>query len=202
MTLSEKNGTMSFVYEKFRLSRLISLSIFALILSCAPDASAYKEEQVRTTNNRLWSIIEGKVEFLKSSYSLEKVRVSTPKPEQFQPTPRTKYERITSKQLQNIQFIPINYKKELIRKEGRKSFATNSKGRSESFHEDPNAVKKFCNVQVKTTFCLRNSVSRFKYSGNTPKKRPRKQDFSHVNSFKKIKESKTFVKQLIRQSDR
>jgi len=193
---------MSFVYENFRFSRLISLVIFALILSSAPDASAYKEEQVRTTNKRVWSIIDGKVEFLKSSYSLEKVRVSTPKPEQFQPTPQTKYERITSRQLQNIQFIPINYKKRFIRKEGRKSFATNSKGRSESFHEDPNAVKKFCNVQVKTTFCIRNSVSRFKYYGNTPKKRPRKKDFSHVDSFKKIQESKTFVKQLIRQSER
>ena len=193
---------MSFVYENFRLSRMISLAIFALILSSAPDASAYKEEQVRTTNKRVWSIIDGKVEFLKSSYSLEKVRVSTPKPEQFQPTPQTKYERITSRQLQNIQFIPINYKKRFIRKEGRKSFATNSKGRSESFHEDPNAVKKFCNVQVKTTFCIRNSVSRFKYMGNTPRKRPRKKDFSHVDSFKKIQESKTFVKQLIRQSDR
>ena len=191
---------MSFVYENFRLSRLISLSIFALILSSAPDASAYKEEQVRTTNNRLWSIIEGKVEFVKSSYSLEKVRVSTPKPEQFQPTPQTKYERITSRQLQNIQFIPINYKKRFVRKEGRKSFATNSKGRSESFHEDPNAVKKFCNIQLKTTFCIRKSVSRGKYSGNTPKKRPRKIDFSHKNN--KRQESKTFVKQLIRQSER
>ena len=193
---------MSFVYENFRLSRLISLAIFALILSSAPDASAYKEEQVRRTNKRVWSIIDGKVEFLKSSYSVEKIRVSTPKPEQFQLPPQTKYERITSRQLQNMHFIPNNLKKEFIRKEGRKSFATNSKGRSESFHEDPNAVKKFCNVQVKTTFCIRNSVSRFKYSGNTPKKRPRKQDFSHVNSFKKIQESKTFVKQLIRQSDR
>jgi len=191
---------MSFVYENFRLSRLISLSIFALILSSAPDASAYKEEQVRTTNNRLWSIIEGKVEFVKSSYSLEKVRVSTPKPEQFQPTPQTKYERITSRQLQNMQFIPNNLKKEFIRKEGRKSFATNSKGRSESLHEDPNAVKKFCNVQVKTTFCIRKSVSRGKYSGNTPKKRPRKKDISHQNN--KRQESKTFVKQLIRQSER
>ena len=193
---------MSFVYENFRLSRLISLAIFALILSSAPDASAYKEEQVRRTNKRVWSIIDGKVEFLKSSYSLEKVRVSTPKPEQFQPTPQTKYERITSRQLQNIQFIPINYKKRFIRKEGRKSFATNSKGRSESFQEDPNAVKKFCNVQVKTTFCIRKGVSRFKYMGNTPRKRPRKRDFSHEDSFKKIQESKTFVKQLIRQSER
>ena len=193
---------MSFVYENFRLSRMISLAIFALILSSAPDASAYKAEQGRTTNNRLWSIIDGKVEYLKSSYSLEKVRVSTPKPEQFQPTPQTKYERITSRQLQNIQFIPINYKKRFIRKEGRKPFATNSKGRFESFHENPNALKKFCNVQAKTKFCIRKSVSRGKYSGNTPKKRPRKKDFRHVDSFKKIQESKTFVKQLIRQSDR
>ena len=191
---------MSFVYENFRLSRLISLSIFALILSSASDASAYKEEQDRRTNKRVWSIIDGKVEFLKSSYSLEKVRVSTPKPEQFQPTPQTKYERITSRQLQNIQFIPINYKKRFVRKEGRKSFATNSKGRSESFHEDPNAVKKFCNFQLKTTFCIRKSVSRGKYSGNTPKKRPRKKVFSHKDN--KRQESNTFVKQLVRQSER
>ena len=193
---------MSFVYVNFRLSRLISLSIFAFILSSVPDASAYKEEQGRTTNNRLWSIIDGKVEYLKSSYSFEKFRVSTPKPEQFQPTPQTKYERITSKQLKNMQFIPNNLKKEFIRKEGRKSFATSSKGRPESFNEDPNAVKKFCYIQVKTTFCIRNSVSRFKYVGNTPKKRPRKKDFRQVNSFKKIQESKTFVKQLISQSER
>ena len=191
---------MSFVYENFRLSRLISLAIFALILSSAPDASAYKEEQVRTTNNRLWSIIEGKVEFVKSSYSLEKVRVSTPKPEQFQPTPQTKYERITSRQLQNMEFIPINYKNRFIRKEGRKSFATNSKGRPESFNENPNAVKKFCNIQVNTSFCIRKSVSRGKYSGNTPKKHPRKKVFSHNNN--KRQESKTFVQQLIHQSER
>ena len=191
---------MSFVYENFRLSRMISLAIFALILSSAPDASAYKEEQGRSTNNRLWSIIDGKVEYHKSSYSFEKVRVSTPKPEQFQPTPQTKYERITSRQLQNIQFIPINYKKRFIRKEGRKSFATNSKGRPESFNEDPNAVKKFCDIQVNTTFCIRNSESRGKYSGNTPKKHPRKKVFSHKNN--KRHESKTFVKQLIRQSER
>ena len=193
---------MSFVYENFRLSRMISLAIFTLILSSAPDASAYKEEQGRTTNNRLWSIIDGKVEYLKPSYSFEKVRVSTPKPEQFQPTPQTKYERITSRQLKNIQFIPINYKKRFIRKEGRKPFATNSKGRYESFHEETNALKKFCNVQAKTSFCIRKGVSRFKYYGNTPKRRPSKKNFGHGKSFKKIQESKTFVKQLIRQSDR
>jgi len=191
---------MSSVNNNYRFFSLASLGILVLFLSTPTDVFAYKEEQVRTTNNRLWSIIEGKVEFDKSSYSLEKVRVSTPKPEQFQPTPQTKYERITSRQLQNMQFIPNNLKKEFIRKEGRKSFATNSKGRSESLHEDPNAVKKFCNVQVKTTFCIRKSVSRGKYSGNTPKKRPRKKDISHQNN--KRQESKTFVKQLIRQSER
>jgi len=191
---------MSSVYNNYRFFSLASLGILVLFLSTPTDVFAYKEEQARTTNNRLWSIIEGKAEFLKSSYSLEKVRLSTPKTEQFQPTPQTNYERITSRQLQNIQFIPINYKKRFIRKEGRKSFATNSKGRSESFHEDPNAVKKFCNIQFKTTFCIRKSVSRGKYSGNTPKKRLRKKDFSHKNN--KIQESKTFVKQLIRQSER
>ena len=193
---------MSSVNNNYRFFSLASLGILVLFLSTPTDVFAYKEEQVRTTNNRLWSIIEGKVEFDKSSYSLEKVRVSTPKPEQFQPTPQTKYERITSRQLQNMQFIPNNLKKEFIRKEGRKSFATNSKGRPESFNEDPNAVKKFCDIQVNTTFCIRNSVSRGKYSGNTPKKHPRKKNFSHKNNFKKKQESKTFVKQLIRQSDR
>ena len=191
---------MSSVNNNYRFFSLASLVILVLFLSTPTDVFAYKEEQVRTTNNRLWSIIEGKVEFVKSSYSLEKVRVSTPKPEQFQPTPQTKYERITSRQLQNIQFIPINYKKRFIRKEGRKSFATNSKGRPESFNEDPNAVKKFCDIQVNTTFCIRNSESRGKYSGNTPKKHPRKKVFSHKNN--KRHESRTFVKQLIRQSDR
>ena len=191
---------MSSVNNNYRFFSFASLGILVLFLSTPTDVFAYKEEQVRTTNNRLWSIIEGKLKFEKSSYSVEKIRVSTPKPEQFQPTPQTKYERITSRQLQNIQFIPINYKKRFVRKEGRKSFATNSKGRSESLHEDPNAVKKFCNVQVKTTFCIRKSVSRGKYSGNTPKKRPRKKVFSHKNN--KRQESKTFVKQLVRQSER
>jgi len=105
---------MSSVNNNYRFFSLASLGILVLFLSTPTDVFAYKEEQVRTTNNRLWSIIEGKVEFVKSSYSLEKVRVSTPKPEQFQPTPQTKYERITSRQLQNIQFIPINYKKNLF----------------------------------------------------------------------------------------
>jgi len=191
---------MSSVNNNYRFFSLASLGILVLFLSTPTDVFAYKEEQVRTTNNRLWSIIEGKVEFVKSSYSLEKVRVSTPKPEQFQPTPQTKYERITSRQLQNMQFIPNNLKKEYIRKEGRKSFATSSKGRPESFNEDPNAVKKFCDIQVNTTFCIRNSVSRGKYSGNTPKKHPRKKVFSHKNN--KRQESKTFVKQLVRQSER
>ena len=184
---------MSFVYENFRLSRMISLAIFAFILSSAPDASAYKEEQGRTTNNRLSSIIDGKVEYLKSSYSFEKVRVSTPKPEQFQPTPQTKYERITSRQLQNIQFIPINYKKRFIRKEGRKPFATNSKGRYESFHENPNALKKFCNVQAKTTFCIRNGESRFKYMATLPRNIPARKTLVMQTASRKYRNQKPLL---------
>ena len=191
---------MSSVNNNYRFFSLASLGILVLFLSTPTDLFAYKEEQVRRTNKRVWSIIDGKVEFLKSSYSLEKIRVSTPKPEQLQPPPQTKYVRITSRQLQNMHFIPNNLKKEFIRKEGRKSFATSSKGRPESFNEDPNAVKKFCDIQVKTTFCIRNSESNKKYAGNTPKKHPRKKVFSHYNN--KKQESKAFVKQLIRQSDR
>ena len=194
---------MSFVYENFRLSRLISLAIFALILSSAPDASAYKEEQARTTNKRVWSIIDGKVEFLKSSYSVEKIRVSTPKPGQLRPPPEIKYERIPALKLQKLLLPSDNYeKRKYIGKESRRSYSTNSKGRPESFLENPNAVKKFCNVQVTTSFCIRIGVSRFKYTGNTPKKHARKKDFSHKNNFKKKQESKAFVNQLIRQSDR
>ena len=192
---------MSFVYENFRLSRMISLAIFTLILSSAPDASAYKEEQVRRTNKRVWSIIDGKLKLEKSSYSVERIRVSTPKSEQLRPPPEIKYERIPALKLQKLLLPSDNYeKRKYIGKESRRSYSTNSKGRPESFLENPNAVKKFCDIQLKTTFCIRKSVSRGKYSGNTPKKRPRKKDISHQNN--KRQESKTFVKQLIRQSDR
>ena len=192
---------MSFVYENFRFSRLISLAIIALILSSAPDVSAYKEEQVRRTNKRVWSIIDGKLKLEKSSFSVERNRVSTPKPEQLRPSPEIKYERIPALKLQKLLLPSVNYeKRKYIGKESRRSYSTNSKGRPESFLENPNAVKKFCEIQVTTKFCIRKSVSRCKYSGNTPKKRPRKLDISHTNN--KKQESKTFVKQLIRQSDR
>ena len=78
------------INKNYRFFSLAPLGILVLFLSAPTDVFAYKEEQVRTTNNRLWSIIDGKVEYLKSSYSFEKARVSTPKPEQFQPTPETK----------------------------------------------------------------------------------------------------------------
>ena len=114
--------------------------------STPKDVFAYKEEQVRTTNNRLWSIIEGKVEFLKSSYSLEKVRVSTPKPEQFQTNSSNKIRKeLHPDSFKTFSLFQLIIKKRFIRKESRKSFAANSKGRSESFHDKPNAVKKFCN---------------------------------------------------------
>jgi len=75
---------MSSVNNNYRFFSLASLGILLLFLSTPTDLFAYKEKQVRTTNKRVWSIIDGKVEFLKSSYSVEKIRVSTPKPEQLQ----------------------------------------------------------------------------------------------------------------------
>ena len=56
---------MSSVNNNYRFFSLASLVILVLFLSTPTDVFAYKEEQVRTTNNRLWSIIEGKVEFVK-----------------------------------------------------------------------------------------------------------------------------------------
>ena len=195
---------MFFVFNRINFSILISLELFLLILFSATDISAYEEEQARKTNKRIWSIIEGELTLEKSDYSVEKIRVSTSKSEQFQSTPQTKYEyeRIPSKQLQNIQSTPINLKKQFIRKEGRKSYVTNSKGRLESFNEDPNAIKKFCDIQFSTSFCIRNSESQHKYTGNTPKKRPREKDHSDRDNFKIKQESTTLVKKLIGQSER
>jgi len=195
---------MFFFFKRTPFSILTLLGSFVLILCSTTFTSAYEEKQARKTNKRIWSIIDGKVKFYKSSYSSEKVRESTPKPEQFQTTPQTELEneRIPSRQLQNIQYMPINLKKQYLRKEGRKSYATNSKGRLESFHEDPNAIKKFCDTQFSTSFCIRNSESRHKYTGNTPQRRPRKKDHSDRNNFKIKQESKTLVKKLIGQPER
>ena len=142
-------------------------------------------------NSSFWSVvnsqsklIDGKVKINKSSYSAEKSIASKPKKEQpHSPTQTAKV-------------------KSYIRKESRKSYATNSKGSSTSILENANAVKPFCNINATTAFCIRHGESVHKYTGNTPRKHPRLLDYRDVNSKNRKHESKDFLQQLVRQSKR
>ena len=129
-------------------------------------------------------LIDGKVKINKSSYSAEKVRASTPKKEQPHSPPQTAKVKGS------------------IRKESRRSYATNSKGSSTSILENANAVKPFCNINATTAFCIRHGESHHKYTGNTPRRHPRLLDYRDVNSKNRKHESKDFFQQLVRQSNR
>ena len=129
-------------------------------------------------------LIDGKVKINKSSYSAEKGRESTPKKEQPHSPPQTAKVKGS------------------IRKESRRSYATNSKGSSTSILENANAVKPFCNINATTAFCIRHGESHHKYTGNTPRRHPRLLDYRDVNSKSRKHESKAFFQQLVRQSNR
>ena len=129
-------------------------------------------------------LIDGKVKINKSSYSVEKVKASTPKKEQPHSPPQTAKVKGS------------------IRKESRRSYATNSKGSATSILENPNAVKPFCNINATTAFCIRHGESHHKYTGNTPRRHPRLVDYRDINSKSKKYESKAFFQQLVRQSNR
>ena len=129
-------------------------------------------------------LIDGKVKINKSSYSAEKVLASKPKKEQTQSPPQTAKV------------------KGAIRKESRRSYATNSKGSATSILENANAVKPFCNINATTAFCIRHGESHHKYTGNTPRRHPRLLDYRDVNSKSRKHESKAFFQQLVRQSNR
>ena len=129
-------------------------------------------------------LIDGKVKINKSSYSVEKVKASTPKKEQPHSAPQTAKV------------------KGAIRKESRRSYATNSKGSATSILENVNAVKPFCNINATTAFCIRHGESHHKYTGNTPRRHPRLLDYRDVNSKSRKHESKAFFQQLVRQSNR
>ena len=129
-------------------------------------------------------LIDGKVKINKSSYSAEKVRASTSKMEQPHSAPQTAKVKGS------------------IRKESRRSYATNSKGSSTSILENANAVKPFCNINATTAFCIRHGESHHKYTGNTPRRHPRLLDYRDVNSKSRKHESKAFFQQLVRQSNR
>jgi len=142
-------------------------------------------------DSRFWSVvkaqsklIDGKVKINKSSYSAEKVIASKPKKESPHSPPKT---------------VKV---KGSIKKESRRSYATNSKGSATSILENANAVKPFCNINATTAFCIRHGESDHKYTGNTPRKHPRLLDYRDVNSKSRKHESKAFLQQLVRQSNR
>ena len=154
-----------------------------------PQTAEVKKSSRR--DSRFWSVvntqsklIDGKVKINKSSYSAEKVRASTLKKEQPHSPPQTAKVKGS------------------IRKESRRSYATNSKGSSTSILENANAVKPFCNINATTAFCIRHGESHHKYTGNTPRRHPRLLDYRDVNSKSRKHESKAFFQQLVRQSNR
>ena len=182
---------MSSFNDNYRFFSFVSLGILVLFLSTTTDVFANEVEEVLTTNKRVWSVIntqskliDGKVKINKSSYSAEKIRASKPKKEQPHSPPQTAKVKGS------------------IRKESRRSYATNSKGSATSILENANAVKPFCNINATTAFCIRQGESDHKYTGNTPRRHPRLLDYRDVNSKSRKHESKAFFQQLVRQSDR
>ena len=156
----------------------------------SPSQTAKAKKSIRRDSS-FWSVvntqsklIDGKVKINKSSYSAEKAIASKPKKEQPHSPPQTAKG------------------KSYIRKESRKSYATNSKGSSTSILENANAVKPFCNINATTAFCIRHGESNHKYTGNTPRRHPRLLDYRDVNSKSRKHESKAFFQQLVRQSNR
>ena len=156
----------------------------------SPPQTAKAKKSIRRDSS-FWSVvntqsklIDGKVKINKSSYSAEKVIPSKPKKEQPHSPPQTAKVKGS------------------IRKESRRSYATNSKGSATSILENPNAVKPFCNINATTAFCIRHGESHHKYTGNTPRRHPRLLDYRDVNSKSRKHESKAFFQQLIRQSNR
>ena len=156
----------------------------------SPPQKAKTKKYIRRDSS-FWSVvntqsilIDGKVKINKSSYSAEKVIASKPKKEQPHSPPQTAEVKGS------------------IRKESRRSYATNSKGSATSILENANAVKPFCNINATTAFCIRHGESHHKYTGNTPRRHPRLLDYRDVNSKSRKHESKDFLQQLVRQSNR
>ena len=156
----------------------------------SPPQTAKAKKSIRK-DSRFWSIvktqsklIDGLVKIKKSSNSVEKVKASKPKNQHPHSPPQTAKVKGS------------------IRKESRRSYATNSKGSATSILENANAVKPFCNINATTAFCIRHGESHHKYTGNTPRRHPRLLDSRDVNSKSRKHESKAFFQQLVRQSNR
>ena len=174
--------------------------IFVLSNSYGRIVFAENEKHLRSSNNRLWSIISENIPF-EAKYSPENVRKSAPKQELLKPPPnKNKYKTTNAKKLLKLLEAPPDQDK--FKKESHKKYTTGSKGRAEDLHEDPIAIKQFCEYQATTAFCIRRGTGRFKYVGNTPRKPPRDLDFSGKNLANRKKGSKKLIQSLMKNQNR
>lgn len=194
---------MFLVKKNYRFQRFSSILLFAIIISSA-YALAYDENYIRNVNERVQSITSGKIKLNKSAYSVASVRYSSPNPELLIPQSTSKnYETISPKRLIKLRFSPLYYQQKKFGKQiKRGTYASNSKGRAKSFNIDTNGIKRFCNTNATTHFCIREGATTIRYMGNTPRKHARELDFSDKNIFHKRQESKKFAQQLLKQPNR
>ena len=194
-----KSIMLSTVVKNFYLPVALIVT-FVLSSSYGRIAVAENENHLRSSNNRLWSIISDKIPF-EAKYSPENVRKSAPKQELLKPPPnKNKYKTTNAKKLLKLLEAPPDQDK--FKKESLKKYTTGSKGRGEDFNEDPIAIKQFCEVQATTAFCIRRGTGRFKYVGNTPRKPPRDLDFSGKNLANRKKGSRKLIQSLMKNQNR
>ena len=195
-------------YKSIMLSKVIKyislpaalIVIMVLSNSFGRSVFAENENHLRSSNKRLWSIISDKIPF-EAKYSPENIRKSTPKQEFLKtPPPKEKYKNTNAKKILKLLEAPPDQDK--FKKESLKKYTTGSKGRAEDLHEDPIAIKQFCEVQATTAFCIRRGTGRFKYVGNTPRKPPRDLDFSGKNLANRKKGSKILIQRLMKNQNR
>ena len=173
---------MSSFNDNYRFFSFVSLGILVLFLSTTTDLFANEVEEVLATNKRVWSVIKSQNSLIEGKVKINES--SKPKNKKLHSPPQTAKA------------------KESLSRESRRSYATNSKGSATSILENANAVKPFCNINATTAFCIRHGESHHKYTGNTPRRHPRLLDYRDVNSKSRKHESKDFLQQLIRQSER
>ena len=196
------------IYKSIMLSNVIKylslpaalVVIFVLSNSYGRIVFAENENHLRSSNKRLWSIISDKIPF-EAKYSAENVRKSAPKQELLKPPPnKNKYKTTHANKILKLLESPPDQDK--FKKESHKKYTTGSKGRAEDLHEDPIAIKQFCEVQATTAFCIRRGTGRFKFVGNTPRKHPRDLDFSAKNLTNRKKGSKKLIHSLMKNQNR
>ena len=194
-----KSIMLSTVVKNFYLPVALIVT-FVLSSSYGRIVFAENENHLRSSNKRLWSIISDKIPF-EAKYSPENVRKSAPKQELLKPPPnKNKYKTTHANKILKLLESPPDQDK--FKKESHKKYTTGSKGRAGDLHEDPIAIKQFCEVQATTAFCIRRGVGRFKYVGNTPRKHPRDLDFSGKNLANRKKGSKKLIKSLMKNQNR